>query len=94
MNGTDESNFRVLMARFRDEQPREFVKLLTDSILVKMDEGTCLTMEQFDSDDIRTSVILVVKGVKQATAMIEAMQEMETDTGESDEADPEGSDID
>lgn len=91
MKELEENTLRRLLTQFREDSPEEFVALVVSTLLMKVPDDTVVSLEQFDDDNIRTSAILVVKGVKKAGAVIEALMEMEAE-GDAEDADPDPSD--
>lgn len=86
MNEADEQNFQNLLTRIRQEDAERYIAIVLSTLLARVEEGQCLTMEQFDDDNIRTSVVFVVKGPRQATAMIRAMTDIANNPGDTDDS--------
>ena len=82
MTEADENNLRVLIAQMRDESPEEFVTLMMEVLIYRLEPNSIIGIRHKDEDDIPVAMIVVCKGLGPAMIAEKAMADIKVRIGE------------
>lgn len=77
MTEVDENNFRVLLTRFREEKPDEFILLLLQSLMNRLGDNSISAFRHKDDDQIPVGLVVIFKGIKPAAWAEESLLELQ-----------------
>lgn len=78
MTELEENTLRSLLSRFREEQPEEFLALVMQTLLIRVEDNSIIAFNHKDDDGIPDATFAVFKGYKPAAWATESLETLKT----------------
>lgn len=89
MTELEENSLRTLFARYREQDPLEFIQMVMSTFLIRTEPGSIALFRHLDDDKIPDGGIVSVKGALQIAAvekvLMDLKKRLEGTSGEGEE---------